>query len=137
MLLDDTRGILDGCGIAYIVYTHPIIFLDLLYWLMECRVYSRFIFWSQSHVVTFKVSNALLSCDLKRNRFDIICCVKLPEGQETKTDGFLFRFFKKVYAPFILKEWVRPIIVSISVTLCQFFTSVSPHLTGTSAPLVL
>uniref|UniRef100_A0AAQ5YGY8 SSD domain-containing protein n=1 Tax=Amphiprion ocellaris TaxID=80972 RepID=A0AAQ5YGY8_AMPOC len=61
---------------------------------------------------------SLLGLDARRqegNRLDIICCVKLPEGQETKTDGFLFRFFKKVYAPFILKEWVRPIVVSTSV----------------------
>lgn len=51
-----------------------------------------------------------------------MCCVKLPEGQETKTDSILFRFFKKVYAPFILKEWVRPIIVSIGqfVCLCDY-----------------
>uniref|UniRef100_A0A8C4F460 Niemann-Pick disease, type C1 n=1 Tax=Dicentrarchus labrax TaxID=13489 RepID=A0A8C4F460_DICLA len=57
---------------------------------------------------------SLLGLDAKRqegNRLDIICCVKLPEGQEAKTESFLFRFFKKVYAPFILKEWVRPIIV--------------------------
>uniref|UniRef100_A0A8C4F214 Niemann-Pick disease, type C1 n=1 Tax=Dicentrarchus labrax TaxID=13489 RepID=A0A8C4F214_DICLA len=60
---------------------------------------------------------SLLGLDAKRqegNRLDIICCVKLPEGQEAKTESFLFRFFKKVYAPFILKEWVRPIIVSTS-----------------------
>ena len=38
--------------------------------------------------------------------------MKLPDGQEQKTDGFLFRFFKKLYAPFILKEWVRPVVVS-------------------------
>uniref|UniRef100_A0A4W6C657 Niemann-Pick disease, type C1 n=1 Tax=Lates calcarifer TaxID=8187 RepID=A0A4W6C657_LATCA len=62
---------------------------------------------------------SLLGLDARRqegNRLDIICCVKLPERQETKTDGFLFWFFKKVYAPFILKEWVRPIIVSTSAT---------------------
>lgn len=63
---------------------------------------------------------SLLGLDARRqegNRLDIICCVKLSEGQETKTDSFLFRFFKKVYAPFILKEWVRPIIVSTSDAL--------------------
>lgn len=50
----------------------------------------------------------------QENRLDIMCCVKLPEGNEGKTDGFLFRFFKNIYAPFILKEWVRPIVVSRS-----------------------
>uniref|UniRef100_A0A7N8X4R3 Niemann-Pick disease, type C1 n=1 Tax=Mastacembelus armatus TaxID=205130 RepID=A0A7N8X4R3_9TELE len=69
---------------------------------------------------------SLLGLDARRqeeNRLDIICCVKLPEGQTTKTDGFLFRFFKKIYAPFILKEWVRPIIVSTSLTHCQSCTA--------------
>uniref|UniRef100_A0A665VH95 SSD domain-containing protein n=1 Tax=Echeneis naucrates TaxID=173247 RepID=A0A665VH95_ECHNA len=70
---------------------------------------------------------SLLGLDAKRqegNRFDIVCCVKLPEVQETKTDGFLFRFFKKVYAPFILKEWVRPIIVAVFVGILSFSIAV-------------
>ncbi|XP_028988073.1 NPC intracellular cholesterol transporter 1 [Betta splendens] len=70
---------------------------------------------------------SLLGLDAKRqegNRFDIMCCVKLPEGQETKTDGLLFRFFKKVYAPFILKEWVRPIVVAVFVGMLSFSIAV-------------
>uniref|UniRef100_A0A7N5ZTR1 SSD domain-containing protein n=1 Tax=Anabas testudineus TaxID=64144 RepID=A0A7N5ZTR1_ANATE len=69
---------------------------------------------------------SLLGLDAKRqeNRFDIICCAKLPEGPETKTDGLLFRFFKKVYAPFILKEWVRPIIVAVFVGILSFSIAV-------------
>uniref|UniRef100_A0A8C7Y5A2 Niemann-Pick disease, type C1 n=1 Tax=Oryzias sinensis TaxID=183150 RepID=A0A8C7Y5A2_9TELE len=61
---------------------------------------------------------SLLGLDAKRqerNRLDICCCVKLPESQQIKSDGILFRFFKKIYAPVILQEWVRPIIVSASV----------------------
>ncbi|XP_072220630.1 NPC intracellular cholesterol transporter 1 [Leuresthes tenuis] len=70
---------------------------------------------------------SLLGLDARRqegNRFDICCCVKLPEGQEVKTQGFLFRFFKKVYAPFILKEWVRPIIVAVFVGILSFSIAV-------------
>uniref|UniRef100_A0A8C4F488 Niemann-Pick disease, type C1 n=1 Tax=Dicentrarchus labrax TaxID=13489 RepID=A0A8C4F488_DICLA len=70
---------------------------------------------------------SLLGLDAKRqegNRLDIICCVKLPEGQEAKTESFLFRFFKKVYAPFILKEWVRPIIVAVFVGMLSFSIAV-------------
>uniref|UniRef100_A0A671XYC3 Niemann-Pick disease, type C1 n=1 Tax=Sparus aurata TaxID=8175 RepID=A0A671XYC3_SPAAU len=70
---------------------------------------------------------SLLGLDARRqegNRLDIVCCVKLPEGQETKTDSFLFRFFKKVYAPFILKEWVRPIIVAVFVGMLSFSIAV-------------
>ncbi|XP_053185767.1 NPC intracellular cholesterol transporter 1 [Scomber japonicus] len=70
---------------------------------------------------------SLLGLDARRqegNRFDICCCVKLPEGQEAKTDGFLFRFFKKIYAPFILKEWVRPIVVAVFVGILSFSIAV-------------
>lgn len=48
---------------------------------------------------------------LKGNRMDIVCCVKI-QGEEVKKDSFLFLFFKKIYAPFILNDWVRPIVVS-------------------------
>ncbi|XP_020791717.1 NPC intracellular cholesterol transporter 1 [Boleophthalmus pectinirostris] len=70
---------------------------------------------------------SLLGLDAKRqegNRLDILCCVKLSEGQETKTDGCLFRFFKKVYAPFVLKEWVRPVIVAVFVGMLSFSVAV-------------
>ncbi|CAJ1072507.1 NPC intracellular cholesterol transporter 1 [Xyrichtys novacula] len=70
---------------------------------------------------------SLLGLDAKRqeaNRLDILCCVKLPEGQETKTDSFLFWFFKKIYAPFVLTEWVRPIIVAVFVGMLSFSIAV-------------
>lgn len=66
---------------------------------------------------------SLLGLDAKRqegNRLDIICCAKLPEGQDAQTEGFLFRFFKNLYAPFILKEWVRPIVVAVFVGMLSF-----------------
>ncbi|XP_042353563.1 NPC intracellular cholesterol transporter 1 [Plectropomus leopardus] len=70
---------------------------------------------------------SLLGLDARRqegNRLDICCCVKLPDGQETKTDSLLFRFFKKFYAPFILKEWMRPIIVAVFVGILSFSIAV-------------
>uniref|UniRef100_A0A673IVJ0 Niemann-Pick C1 protein-like n=1 Tax=Sinocyclocheilus rhinocerous TaxID=307959 RepID=A0A673IVJ0_9TELE len=59
---------------------------------------------------------SLLGLDIKRqeaNRPDILCCVKLSEGQQGKSEGCLFCFFKKIYAPFILKDWVRPLVVTV------------------------
>ncbi|XP_029309885.1 NPC intracellular cholesterol transporter 1 [Cottoperca gobio] len=70
---------------------------------------------------------SLLGLDAKRqegNRLDIFCCAKLPEAQQTKTDSFLFRFFKKIFAPFILTEWVRPIIVAVFVGMVSFSIAV-------------
>ncbi|KAM6948894.1 NPC intracellular cholesterol transporter 1 [Aplochiton taeniatus] len=70
---------------------------------------------------------SLLGLDAKRqegNRLDILCCVKLHEGQEERSEGLLFRFFKKVYAPFILKEWVRPVVVAVFVGMLSFSIAV-------------
>lgn len=49
----------------------------------------------------------------QRNRWDILCCIKLSDREEANSDAILYRFFKKIYAPFILKEWVRPLVVSL------------------------
>ncbi|KAF4076370.1 hypothetical protein AMELA_G00213600 [Ameiurus melas] len=71
---------------------------------------------------------SLLGLDIKRqerNRLDILCCIKLPDSQEEKTDGILYRFFKKVYAPFILKEWVRPLVVAVFVGMLSFSIAVT------------
>lgn len=70
---------------------------------------------------------SLLGLDAKRqegNRLDVLCCVKLADSEELKRDSFLFSFFKKVYAPFILKEWVRPIIVAVFVGMLSFSIAV-------------
>ncbi|XP_034038558.1 NPC intracellular cholesterol transporter 1 [Thalassophryne amazonica] len=70
---------------------------------------------------------SLLGVDARRqegNRLDILCCLKLSSGQQEKTDGCLFRFFKKIYAPFILKEWVRAIIVAVFIGILSFSIAV-------------
>ncbi|XP_056327122.1 NPC intracellular cholesterol transporter 1 [Danio aesculapii] len=70
---------------------------------------------------------SLLGLDIKRQeakRMDILCCVKLSDGQEEKSEGWLFRFFKKIYAPFILKDWVRPLVVAVFVGMLSFSIAV-------------
>uniref|UniRef100_A0A673K647 Niemann-Pick C1 protein-like n=1 Tax=Sinocyclocheilus rhinocerous TaxID=307959 RepID=A0A673K647_9TELE len=69
---------------------------------------------------------SLLGLDIRRqeaNRPDILCCVKLSDGQQEKSEGCLFRFFKKIYAPFILKGWVRP-LVAVFVGMLSFSIAV-------------
>ncbi|KAL4623363.1 Niemann-Pick C1 protein [Arapaima gigas] len=71
---------------------------------------------------------SLLGLDIMReesNRMDIVCCVKLQESQEKKTEGILFCFFHKIYAPFILKEWVRPLVVAVFVGILSFSIAVT------------
>ncbi|XP_056599830.1 NPC intracellular cholesterol transporter 1 [Triplophysa dalaica] len=70
---------------------------------------------------------SLLGLDIKRqeaNRVDIFCCVKLPEAQQAKSEGCLFQFFKKIYAPFILMDWVRPLVVAVFVGILSFSIAV-------------
>uniref|UniRef100_A0A3Q3WSC2 SSD domain-containing protein n=1 Tax=Mola mola TaxID=94237 RepID=A0A3Q3WSC2_MOLML len=70
---------------------------------------------------------SLLGLDASRqegNRLDIVCCVKLQEGEQIKRESCLFLFFKKVYAPFILKDWVRPIVVAVFVGMLSFSIAV-------------
>ncbi|XP_066575598.1 NPC intracellular cholesterol transporter 1 isoform X2 [Amia ocellicauda] len=70
---------------------------------------------------------SLLGLDVKRqesNRVDILCCVKLNESNQHKSDGCLFRFFKSVYSPFLMKEWVRPIVIAVFVGILSFSIAV-------------
>eukprot|EP00066_Takifugu_rubripes_P008881 XP_003975414.1 PREDICTED: Niemann-Pick C1 protein [Takifugu rubripes] len=69
---------------------------------------------------------SLLGLDASRqegNRMDIVCCVKI-QGEEVKKDSFLFLFFKKIYAPFILNDWVRPFVVAVFVGMLSFSIAV-------------
>ncbi|KAL1279958.1 hypothetical protein QQF64_014558 [Cirrhinus molitorella] len=70
---------------------------------------------------------SLLGLDIKRqesNRPDILCCVKLSDRQQENSEGCLFLFFKKIYAPFILKDWVRPLVVAVFVGMLSFSIAV-------------
>lgn len=72
---------------------------------------------------------SLLGLDIKRqekNRLDILCCVpgcKRNRGSE-KPKSWLFLFFKKIYSPFVLKDWMRPIVVSVFVAMLSFSIAV-------------
>ncbi|XP_068196952.1 NPC intracellular cholesterol transporter 1 [Antennarius striatus] len=70
---------------------------------------------------------SLLGIDARRqeeNRLDIVCCLKLPDNQVKNSESVLFCFFKKFYAPFILKDWVRPIVVAVFVGMLSFSIAV-------------
>lgn len=63
---------------------------------------------------------ALLTIDAQRqenNQLDAFCCFRIqpsmqkPVGQES----LLYRFFKHIYAPWVLSEWVRPCAITVFV----------------------
>ncbi|GIY02411.1 NPC intracellular cholesterol transporter 1 [Caerostris extrusa] len=58
---------------------------------------------------------ALLSIDIAREesgRFDICCCIKVSASESSKDRrGFLYNIFEKFYAPFLLNDFVRCIVL--------------------------
>lgn len=64
---------------------------------------------------------ALLSLDSKRqeaSRPDVLCCFstrKLPPPKEK--EGLLLRFFRKIYVPFLLHRFIRPVVMLLFLTL--------------------
>ncbi|UJR21943.1 hypothetical protein I4U23_025012 [Adineta vaga] len=86
---------------------------------------------------------SLITLDQKRTlnkRFDVFCCFKssksrhphpteteLNEENLTETDGFLFRIFKRYYAPFIMSDYVRPFVIFIFFTWLASSIALIPY----------
>ncbi|XP_053252362.1 NPC intracellular cholesterol transporter 1 isoform X1 [Podarcis raffonei] len=73
---------------------------------------------------------SLLGLDIKRqekNRYDILCCIKGGEeiNSVQHSESVLFLFFKNIYSPFLLKDWIRPIVISIFVGVLSFSIAVA------------
>lgn len=52
----------------------------------------------------------LFTLDTKRkdeNRLDICCCIKFKKSDIVHSDGLLFKFFRSVYVPFLMKKVIR------------------------------
>lgn len=57
---------------------------------------------------------ALMALDAQRQeegRWDILCCVKGSDKDANTKEGLLPEFMGKIYAPFLLSQWVRPLVV--------------------------
>ncbi|XP_069076123.1 NPC intracellular cholesterol transporter 1 [Pleurodeles waltl] len=72
---------------------------------------------------------SLLGMDVRRHeksRLDILCCVKGCDESSggAKSENCLFLFFKKLYAPLLLKDWMRPIVISVFVGILSFSIAV-------------
>ncbi|EGV93491.1 Niemann-Pick C1 protein, partial [Cricetulus griseus] len=81
----------------------------------------------QTYQITCFVS--LLGLDIKRqekNRLDILCCVGGTDNGRgiQASESYLFRFFKNSFAPFLLKDWLRPIVIAVFVGVLSFSIAV-------------
>ncbi|KAK7485656.1 hypothetical protein BaRGS_00023105, partial [Batillaria attramentaria] len=61
----------------------------------------------------------LMTLDARRmeeNRLDMACCVKgAKKDKSDKQEGLLFVIFRDCYTHFLMKEWVRPIVMVVFV----------------------
>ncbi|XP_074879242.1 NPC intracellular cholesterol transporter 1 isoform X2 [Buteo buteo] len=72
---------------------------------------------------------SLLGLDIKRqerNRLDILCCIKSNEEMTgvQRSESILFLFFRNLYSPYLLKDWMRPIVIAVFVGVLSFSTAV-------------
>ncbi|XP_065608663.1 NPC intracellular cholesterol transporter 1 [Cyrtonyx montezumae] len=72
---------------------------------------------------------SLLGLDIRRqerNRLDILCCIKGGEEMRgvQRSESILFLFFKNLYSPYLLKDWMRPIVIALFVGVLSFSTAV-------------
>ncbi|XP_007487676.1 NPC intracellular cholesterol transporter 1 isoform X1 [Monodelphis domestica] len=72
---------------------------------------------------------SLLGLDIKRqekNKLDILCCVKIAEDRTgpQPSESYLFKFFKNVFSSILLKDWMRPIVISVFVGILSFSIAV-------------
>uniref|UniRef100_A0A8C0GUA5 NPC intracellular cholesterol transporter 1 n=1 Tax=Chelonoidis abingdonii TaxID=106734 RepID=A0A8C0GUA5_CHEAB len=73
---------------------------------------------------------SLLGLDIKRqerNQMDILCCIKGGEedSEVEHSESILLLFFKDLYSPCLLKDWMRPIVISLFVGLLSFSIAVA------------
>ncbi|KAM7224662.1 hypothetical protein CapIbe_024252, partial [Capra ibex] len=66
---------------------------------------------------------SLLGLDIKRqekNQLDVLCCVKgaADDTGVQASESCLFRFFRNSYAPLLLKDWMRPLVVRACLLWC-------------------
>ena len=59
---------------------------------------------------------SLIALDMARqenNRWDVFCCVRGSKKDHSPPEGMIYKLFKHLYAPFLMKKWVRASVVVI------------------------
>ncbi|KAK3863989.1 hypothetical protein Pcinc_030288, partial [Petrolisthes cinctipes] len=74
---------------------------------------------------------SLFSLDVMReedNRFDVCCCIRQSKSEKDSDTRFLHKVFETTYAPFLMRPWVRAVVVVVfTFWLCASVAMV-PHI---------
>lgn len=76
---------------------------------------------------------SLLALDTIRqnsNRYDVICCMRgnKKDSGEEDSNGMLYKFFKSIYAPFLMNKSVRAIVMVVFFGWLCSSIAVAPHI---------
>lgn len=74
---------------------------------------------------------ALFSLDVAReedNRFDVCCCIRQNKVEKDPDSRFLHKLFETTYAPFLMRPWVRAVVIVIFMFWLCASVAMVPHI---------
>ena len=82
---------------------------------MSLKVKHIYIYFEKGACFYVLFTYRFINLILQNNKIDMVCCITADTKQDKneKYEGYLFLFMKNYYAPWLMKEWVRPIVVSL------------------------
>ncbi|XP_045599386.1 NPC intracellular cholesterol transporter 1 [Procambarus clarkii] len=74
---------------------------------------------------------SLFSLDVTReedNRFDVCCCIRQSKVEKDSETRFLHKVFETTYAPFLMRPWVRAVVVVVFMFWLCASVAMVPHI---------
>ncbi|XP_042239524.1 NPC intracellular cholesterol transporter 1-like [Homarus americanus] len=74
---------------------------------------------------------SLFSLDVTReedNRFDVCCCIRQSKVQRDSDTRFLHKVFETTYAPFLMRPWVRAVVIVVFMFWLCASVAMVPHI---------
>ncbi|KAK7065979.1 NPC intracellular cholesterol transporter 1, partial [Halocaridina rubra] len=74
---------------------------------------------------------ALFSLDVAReedNRYDVCCCIRQSKVEKDSDSRFLHKLFETTYAPFLMRPWVRAVVVVVFMFWLCSSVAMVPHI---------
>lgn len=74
---------------------------------------------------------SLFSLDVTReedNRFDVCCCIRRSKVEKDSDTRFLHKVFETTYAPFLMRPWVRAVVIVVFMFWLCASVAMVPHI---------
>lgn len=74
---------------------------------------------------------SVFSLDVTReedNRFDVCCCIRRSKVEKESDTRFLHKVFETTYAPFLMRPWVRAVVIVLFIFWLCASVAMVPHI---------